>query len=426
METLSPLTGEASASPLVAEPYSATLPDRPTLDLPFRLSPPQQFTLGLGGSRALDDVLAEVEADDRGKWDTIAARQQLFLHNGRLILPSAYEDDCPTILTPSPWATSQLCQRLGIPAAYFKKCPSHLQDAQFNHWVQQARGHSEMEDEQEAEDGEECCPHCPPSLMPLPSASNPSPKPEAWLLRGKGSRLRGVLSERYAKLDNAQLLHYLSPLLESRMEVKGFALSEQSLHLRVVDPRLSREVLPDDRLLVGLHIANSEVGLRAVSIDALVYRLVCANGLIRLVKGRSLFRQRHVSWDAPRFEESLRAAIGEAVTVAAGLLEQLAWATRAPVADVEGTLAALAAHWNLTQALKERVKQTLITTPASQQETVYGLVNALTQSAQSLPADERYSLEVLAGRLVEQGLPKAASRTNGHAHSLTNGLHPQE
>ena len=349
------------------------------------MSPPQQFTLGLGGSRALDDVLAEVEADDRGKWDTIAARQQLFLHNGRLILPSVYEDDCPTILTPSPWATSQLCQRLGIPAAYFKKCPSHLQDAQFNHWVQQARGHSEMEDEQEAEDGEECCPHCPPSLMPLPSASNPSPKAETWLLRGKGSRLRGVLSERYAKLDNAQLLHTLTPLLESRMEVKGFVLTDESLHLRLVDPNLSREVLPDDRLFVGLHVSNSEVGLGLSPLTRLVYRLVCTNGLVKLVRGKSLFRQRHVSWNTPRFEEALRVAMGEAVTVAAGLLEQLSWATRTPVADVEGALSSIAAQWSLTEAVQQRVKQALLVTVPSQQETVYGLVNAYTLAAQAFP-----------------------------------------
>ena len=48
--------------------------------------------------------------------------------------------------------------------------------------------------------------------------------------------------------------------------------------------------------MAGLHIANSEVGKRSVTVDALVYRLVCTNGLIRLVKGKSLLHRRHVAF----------------------------------------------------------------------------------------------------------------------------------
>ena len=61
-------------------------------------------------------------------------------------------------------------------------------------------------------------------------------------------------------MDNADLLGTLVPLLEDRFEVRGIALTSESLHLRLVDPRYAREVLPDDRLLAGVHVANSEVG----------------------------------------------------------------------------------------------------------------------------------------------------------------------
>jgi len=61
-------------------------------------------------------------------------------------------------------------------------------------------------------------------------------------------------------LDNADLLGTLVPLLEDRFEVRGIALTSESLHLRLVDPRYAREVLLDDRLLAGVHVANSEVG----------------------------------------------------------------------------------------------------------------------------------------------------------------------
>ena len=45
----------------------------------------------------------------------------------------------------------------------------------------------------------------------------------------------------------------------------------------------------------------------------------------------------------------------------------------------------------------------------SQRDTLYGLVNALTFTAQSLTPDERYTLETAAGRLLESGLPRRAS-----------------
>ena len=61
-------------------------------------------------------------------------------------------------------------------------------------------------------------------------------------------------------MDNADLLGTLVPLLEDRFEVRGIALTSESLHLRLVDPRYAREVLLDDRLLAGVHVANSEVG----------------------------------------------------------------------------------------------------------------------------------------------------------------------
>src|SRR5262249_8787947 len=154
----------------------------------------------------------------------------------------------------------------------------------------------------------------------------------------RNETLRGALSKRYAPLDNATLLSCLSPLLERRYSVGWFAMSDTSLHLRLIDTQLARDVLPHDRLFVGIHIANSEFGKRAVPVDALVFRLVCSNGLIRLVKGKSLLHQRHLFLSRPRFEEALQQAIGEALTTAAGFLEQLAWATRAPIKDVEATL----------------------------------------------------------------------------------------
>jgi len=335
---------------------------------------------------ALDAVRDRVREDDRGKWDVTVPREALMVRDGRLIVPEGCDGQHPHELAPGPWATAQMCQRLRIPVSYFRRCPTRLQDEQANHWLRHGP-EAPPADDQAPENGARC-----------------HGRRERWLLRAKDSSLRGVLSDRYARMDNATVLDTVASLLDRHYEVGWFALTPESLHVRLVDPRIVREALPDDRLMAGIHLANSEVGRRAVTVDAMVYRLVCTNGLIRLVRGASLFHQRHVSFATPKFEMALRDAIRQAWGQAAVFMEQLVWSTSQPVRDVEKTLANLTDRWNLTNGTEEAIKGHLKATAPGQQETLYGLVNAITRAAQALAPDDRYDLEALAGQLMEQGL----------------------
>lgn len=227
-----------------------------------------------------------------------------------------------------------------------------------------------------------------------------------------------MLSDRYTRLDNEPFLNCLEPLVPTRLQVKWFALTGESLHLRLIDPTLAREVLPDDRIMVGLHIANSEVGKRSVTVDAIVWRLVCQNGLVRLVKGKSLLQQRHIFISQSNFQRDLERAMGEALTTAAGLLEKMAQSTAEHLDDVETLIQKIGERHQLSEAFQEKIKNALLLEHRGQQETLYGLTNALTQAAQMLPPDDRYGLEVMAGEMMERGaiwlntLPKVKARRN--------------
>ncbi len=326
----------------------------------------------------LTQVFERVTAEDELKWDLLLGKDEMRFENGRLTSRWLERPLSPEGLSPTPWATSQMCNRLGIPTAYFKRCPTWLRDAQANHFL-----HKEPEKGQSAR----------------VSGRSSSPPGERWLLRAKGDVLRGVLSDRYAKLNNADALCTLKPLVENRFEVQWLALTDESFHLRLTDPRLSRDILPGDRVMAGIHVANSEVGKRSVTVDALVYRLVCQNGLIRLVKGKSLLHQRHVGLTPAHLQASLGRAIEDALIQSAGFMERMSWATREKLGEVEKTLDALP----FSQTLRDTVKASLLSEPKGQQETLYGLVNALTFTAQGLEPDERYALETIAGTLLESG-----------------------
>jgi len=380
-----------------------------------------QLPLGLAPTGDFDHARERVRRDALDKWDALTPRSAIWLLGGKVWFPEAAQSDFAASLRLTPWATAQLCQRLGIPAPYFKRCPPRLQDVQFNHWIRHARGDRDEEDSNEA-DGDELLTQEEedhPLVLGRVGAGGPGQEPadretgnnaaERWLLRAKGDALRGVLSARYAPLDNDCLLDCLAHVLPPGFTVDWFSLTGESLHLRLVDARAPRQVLPGDDLMVGLHVGNSEVGRRAVTVDALVYRLVCQNGLIRLVKGRSLMHWRHLYLSAPRFQEALHGAVLGALDAAAGFLDQLQAATRTPVPDVAAVLEVLGKQEALSRSFLKAVEQSMRCEPASQQETVWGLVNGLTQAAQRLPADDRYQVETLAGRLIESGPPAVPS-----------------
>ncbi|MBR1438896.1 MAG: DUF932 domain-containing protein, partial [Synergistaceae bacterium] len=93
---------------------------------------------------------------------------------------------------------------------------------------------------------------------------------------------RALLSDRYRRIDNTEIATAVLPLFagQSDMEVISSAVTESRLFIKVVNRRLEQEVKPGDIVQAGVVISNSEVGLGAVSVQPLIYRLVCSNGLI--------------------------------------------------------------------------------------------------------------------------------------------------
>ena len=382
--------------------------------------PPQgQLPLGLAPTGDLALVHERVRRDALDKWDALTPCALIRLHGGRLWFPEAAQSDFAASLRPTPWAVAQFCQRLGIPAGYFRRCPSRLQDLQFNHWIRQPlKGREEPDEEYGDPPAPERADEEAPPEETSPEAAHfdgPSEEPdrppssEPWLLRMKGDVLRGVLSSRYARLDHDLLLDCLAPLVPQGFAVDWFSLDDGGLHLRLVDPRKPQTVLAGDELFSGIHVSNSEVGRHAVTVDALIYRLVCQNGLIRLVRGKSLMHQRHIHLAAPRFKEALEGAVLGALDEAGRFVEQIRVAAVTPVPDVGAVLALLGRQEALSKGFLEAAERSLRSEPSGQQETVWGLANGLTQAGQALSPDARYAVEALAGRLIEHGPPRVSA-----------------
>lgn len=307
------------------------------------------------------EVVERTLATTSDTWDEVVPATSIQMANGRIFLRSREGGDRE--LAATVWAEGQLCSKLGIPIQYFRKCPPELRDVQFSYWMKQL----------------------------AESRQRPI------LLRGRGDIVRGVLSDRYAQIDNVAVVEAARPLADHGLAPTWFEESETSFHLRLVDPNPIGEAKAGDPLYRGVHIANSEVGRRTLSIDAVVYRRVCSNGLVRLVKNRSVLTRRHIG-AVQNLGPTVLQAAELALAIAGQSVEALVASCTKPIADPEGEIERLGAAWDLSEQVQESIVRQLSEEPDP--ETAFGLINAITAAARRQGPDERFRLESLAGTLL--------------------------
>ena len=244
--------------------------------------------------------------------------------------------------------------------------------------------------------------------------------PDRRLLRTMDGQVRALLSERYRRLDNFDLLEQVLPFL-FKLEGARFEsveLTETRLYLKVVTPQVSLEVAPGDVVQAGIAISNSEVGCGTLSVQPLIFRLVCRNGLIAADHGLrkthvgkalaadlqslDVFRDDTLAADDRAFflkaRDVVEAAISEvSFRRVAGKLQQTAGIalTGDPVKAVE----VLANRYALNDTERTGVLRHLI---LEGDLSAYGLVNAVTHYSQEIDDYDRATdFEALGGKLID-------------------------
>ncbi|WP_245965991.1 DUF932 domain-containing protein [Pseudorhodoferax soli] len=102
------------------------------------------------------------------------------------------------------------------------------------------------------------------------------------MLRTLDGQARAVLSDRYRRLDNYDLASAVIPILKTLTDLRfeSVELTATRMYLKAVVPVLAYTMTPGDVVQAGIVITNSEVGHGTLSVQPLLYRLVCSNGLI--------------------------------------------------------------------------------------------------------------------------------------------------
>jgi len=258
-----------------------------------------------------------------------------------------------------PSAQRLLANRLRVPYSYLSRCPAELQAENLNYWIKRE-----------------------------------AKKRETFFCRFDGNRLRAVFTDRYTAIDHMEIL---SKMLESGFspyrEVH-YSIDNELLIMKVPDYSRSFEIEADDRIVPGISITNSEVGILAFTIEAYFYRLVCSNGLISMTSIQRKFK--HISRKALlQFPPLLTGIVAES-TVSK---EQFIISTQSRVNDPISTIQSLAKQFALTRKESQMIEEAWELDPGY---TMWSIINAFTSAARepSLTAEQSYKLEKTAGMIL--------------------------
>ncbi len=318
--------------------------------------------------KTLTELAMELERQSETKKDFIASTSSLEMSDtGELALESDTTHEFPV----TDHAHSQIAARVDIPAKYYNRmrndAPALL--ANVNEWFRS--------------------------------------KPERRMVRTLDGEIRAFLSDRYRRLDNYDLAEAVLPILAEMGEgirIVSTELTDSRMYVKAINERLELEVKKGDVVQTGIVISNSEVGLGALKVEPLIYRLICENGMIaqdyskkRYHVGRSadegdayeIYRNETLKADDRAFFLKVQDTVRAAVDVAkfSTIVERMREATEQRIEGNPVRAVEIASdHLGFSKEESSGILQHLI---QGGDLTAYGLLNAITRTSQDVDDYDR-------------------------------------
>ena len=255
-----------------------------------------------------------------------------------------------------PIAQRSFCYRMGIPHQYLRKCPSDLQAKNMNHWIEKEKN-------------------------------------DELLFRFDGDYVRALFTPKYKPVDNFEILERLDSLGYEPGTTVQCTLDGEFMLLSIMDGHNMFSV-NGDRMIPGIGISNSEVGLASLSIAAFFLRLICTNGLIAKTEVSASYR--HVSDKIlKQFPETMEKVSYEVSTQKS----QFRLSTESRVDNPIESINQFNKQFGLGREEKEAVEWGW---GLEAGDTMFHIVNAYTRAAQfpELPAASSYALQKTGGNIL--------------------------
>lgn len=351
------------------------------------------------GGLSLNELSQRLLDDARAHRDFIADTRKIDIDvvDGKPALQFATAD-ATIAAAPTQHALRQIGTHVDIPAKYLDRMASEapsLLAANVNHWFR----------------------------------TNPAPRMLRTKMNGSAV-LRAFLSNRYRPLDNHDLAEAVIPqLLAPGWEIKSAQVTDSRFYIQAVSTKLAASIaharqtgVKDDVVHPGIVISNSEVGAGALSVEPMIFRLVCLNGMIAGTSIRRNHVGRSSNGDSDAYEfysdetrrlddaalwAKVRDTVDAAVTDAIfhRLVSKLSAASGDDLGDDPVSVVEVTAQ---RLGLDEREQSSVLGHLARGGDfTRFGLLNAVTRTAEDAKSyDRAIELERFGGEILD--LPRSA------------------
>lgn len=242
-------------------------------------------------------------------------------------------------------------------------------------------------------------------------------EPEQRMIRTLDGSARAFLSNKYQPLDNYDLANAVLPVLADipDMKIESCELTETRMYIKAIFPRMEMEVAKGDVVQSGIVISNSEVGHGSLKVEPLVFRLVCLNGMIAADHAQRKYhvgRAKEESYDVYsndtihadnkatwlKMRDTVKAAVDKAkfAMIVDGMRKTMGMEIEAdPIEVVERVQKA----FTFNDDEKNGVLRHLLSGGSL---TGYGLLNAITRTAQDVESYDRSTeLERVGGQIIQ-------------------------
>lgn len=250
-------------------------------------------------------------------------------------------------------------------------------------------------------------------------------EPSTRMVRTLGGTARAFLSNRYRRIDNIEIAKIVLPIIGQMngAHFESCQITDSRMYLKVVNTRLEAEVVPGDIVQAGIIISNSEVGQGSVSIQPLVYRLVCSNGMVvndakarkyhtgrinTLEENFQLYSEETLAAEDHAFvkkiEDTVKAAVDEARFAQVIDLMRNATEAKMNTADVPKLVKLASKDFGIKDEESTGILQHLI---EGKDLTLYGLSNAVTRHSQDVENYDRATqLESIGYKILSMPAPQ--------------------
>ena len=200
--------------------------------------------------------------------------------------------------------------------------------------------------------------------------------------------------ERYTAIDHMEVL---TKILEYGFDPAAevhLSLDSEMMVLKVPEYDRLFRLSENDKIIPGISIANSEVGILALSIEAFYYRLVCSNGMI--AKTSVDARYKHIS---RRIMDEFPLVLENVISQSRHGQDRFQISMQTSVSNPVSTIETFARQFALTRNETEVVKNAFY---LEQGATMFHVINSFTRAGQwpGLSASDAYRLETTGGRIL--------------------------